>query len=187
MAENMRHSSPASPSSTCSVFGGIKITRQCEGSRVLRKAAMMSARPAVQHIVIAIHLASCKPSEVGVAEGTVRVQQQQSPPAREVTLHAGERVSGSSGGDVRRHDFNGENITQILEDWRVFSPAKLTDMIHAVSRQSGMEIWLDPGIADLEIRGRFNVADAMVSLDLIARTTGTRMIELPFDQYLLVR
>lgn len=126
-------------------------------------------------------------SEVGVAEGTVRVQQQQSPPAREVTLHAGEGVTVSSGGDVRRHDFNGDNITQILEGWRVFSPAKLSDVVHAVSRQSGMEIWLDPGIADLEIRGRFNVADAMVSLDLIARTTGTRMIELPFDQYLLVR
>ena len=51
----------------------------------------------------------------------------------------------------------------------------------------GDAIWLDPGIADLEIRGRFNVADAMMSLDLIARTTGTRIIELPFNQYLLVR
>ncbi|WP_181850631.1 FecR domain-containing protein [Thalassospira xiamenensis] len=126
-------------------------------------------------------------SEVGVAEGTVRVVQKQSPPAREVTLHAGDGVTVSGNGDVRRRDFDGENITQILDGWRVFSSAKLSDVVHAISRQSGTEIWLDSGLADLEIRGRFNVADVKASLDLISRTTGTRIIELPFDHYLLAR
>ncbi|OSQ49682.1 hypothetical protein TALK_05040 [Thalassospira alkalitolerans] len=126
-------------------------------------------------------------SEVGVAEGTVRVTQQQSPPAREVTLHAGDGVVVSGDGDVRLRDFDGASIEQVLVGWRVFSGASLIDVIHAVNRQSGTEILLDPRLSDLEIRGRFNVADATASLDLLTRTIRAKVINLPFGYRLLTR
>lgn len=126
-------------------------------------------------------------SEVAVAEGLVRVAQRQQGQGQEVLLHPGEGVSISDNGTLRRREIDGSSLDQVLQGWRVFSPGRLRDVIAAVERQAGRSIWLDPRIANMEIRGRFNVANADATLALIAKTAGLSLLDLPFGQLVLYR
>ncbi len=181
-------------------FSAAERSINLEAGAVVIEAAHDSARPMVvstrQSLVtvvgtrfVVIHDQDA--SDIAVAQGLVRVAQRQAAPGQEqgqeVLLHPGEGVNISDDGTLRRREMDAGNLDQVLQGWRVFAPARLRDVVAAVERQTGRDIWLDPRIANMEIRGRFNVANADATLALIAKTAGLSLLDLPFGEQVLYR
>ncbi|HAY48975.1 MAG TPA: hypothetical protein DCY62_08415, partial [Thalassospira sp.] len=68
-----------------------------------------------------------------------------------------------SGKFVRR-DVTEAQIDNVAKGWRVFSPKSLGDVAAAIRRQSGVNLLIDPSIAGLDVRGRFNLVDGEQSI-----------------------
>ena len=165
-----------------------------EEGAVTIKAAHDTARPLVVHSGISdvtvvgtrfIVISDQDSNEVGVAEGIVRVRERQTGQHSEVTLTAGQGLVVDPSGKFVRRDVTEAQIDNVAKGWRVFSPKSLGDVAAAIRRQSGVNLLIDPSIAGLDVRGRFNLVDGEQSIGLLVQSLGLNRYDLPFGYVLL--
>ncbi|MBX2833327.1 MAG: FecR domain-containing protein [Rhodospirillales bacterium] len=161
---------------------------------VIISAAHDVKRPMVVHTAISdvtvvgtrfIVISDPSSNEIGVAEGIVRVRETKSNQHVEATLQAGQGLVVDQSGALQRSIVSESQIEKVIQGWRLFTTKSLGDVAAALRRQSGAKLWVDPSIADLAVRGRFNLADGDASITLLAQSLGLSRLDLPFGYVVL--
>ncbi|WP_417804754.1 FecR family protein [Thalassospira lucentensis] len=161
---------------------------------IMIKAAHDTSRPMVVSTDLAevtvvgtrfIVISDPDSNEVSVAQGIVRVEENKTDAHTQVDLMAGQGISIDGDGNIQRRTISEKQMENVLQGWRVFAPKSLNDVAAAISRQSGIRILVDPAISDIDVRGRFNIADGEQSIALLSKSLNISRTNLPFGYVLL--